>query len=162
MFSKQTTRPWRRGNTSGAQQAREVVNLLNDAVLPRISQLFLSVIAPTSETPPHVTVFIKTMSYSAGTGSQSSVPFYEILMRSSCKHHIRPIVFITTVGGKKAYIFNQLQYSKERRGLYDVCLCFLKAVNVMIFHSGSIPSGVNGRHTQALFICDPRTPGEVS
>lgn len=31
------------------QQAREVVNLLNDAVLPRISQLFLSAIVPTSE-----------------------------------------------------------------------------------------------------------------
>lgn len=118
-----TKRKYRR-----AQQAREVVNLLNDAVLPRISQLFLSVIVPTSE---------HTSRYS---GHQNNV----ILCwhrKPKLSASLWNLNASTLWAPHKTHCFHNYSGGGIHRkwwGPWRVCLCFLKAANAVIFHSGSI------------------------
>ena len=108
MFSKQTSRPWRRANMSALSRLGKSLicwMTLSCRGLERVGWALAPISVIAFRVASEHAMFVKTLSYSAGVGSQSSVPLYEILMPSPCKgHRFRNYC-------RTAWIFNWLQYS---------------------------------------------------
>lgn len=135
MFSKQTTRPWRRGNTSGLNRLGKSLICWMTLSCRGFHNCFFLLSCRLQNTASHYSVHHNNVLLFWHRKPKLSASLWNLNAsalwapyKTHCFHNY---------SGKKIFL-TSYNIHRKRRGLWRVCLCFLKAVNVVIFHSGSI------------------------